>query len=35
VVGVDHGTLAVRSAVVNGKKSAPNAVIAEGKELAL
>jgi uncharacterized protein (DUF608 family) len=34
-LGVDHGTLAVRSAQVNGKKSAPNAIIAEGKELAL
>jgi hypothetical protein len=35
VLGVDHGTLAVRSAVVNGKKSTPNATISEGKELAL
>lgn len=32
---VDHGTLAVRTATVNGKKSTPNATIAEGKELAL
>jgi non-lysosomal glucosylceramidase len=35
ILGVDHGTLAVRTAVVNGKKSTPNATIAEGKELAL
>jgi len=32
---VDHGTLAVRTATVNGKKSTPNATIAEGRELAL
>jgi hypothetical protein len=32
---VDHGTLAVRAATVNGKKSTPNATIAEGQELAL
>lgn len=32
---VDHGTLAVRTATVNGKKSMPNATIAEGQELAL
>ena len=32
---VDHGTLAVHTATVNGKKSTPNATIAEGKELAL
>ena len=32
---VDHGTLAVRTAIVNGKKSAPNSTIAEGEELAL
>jgi len=35
VLGVDHGTLAIRSAVVNGRKSTPNATISEGKELAL
>jgi uncharacterized protein (DUF608 family) len=35
VLGVDHGTLAVRSATVNGRKSTPNATIAEGHELAL
>ena len=35
ILGVDHGTLAVRSAEVNGKKSTPNATIAEGKDLAL
>jgi uncharacterized protein (DUF608 family) len=32
---VDHGTLAVRTAIVNGKKSTPGTTIAEGKELAL
>jgi non-lysosomal glucosylceramidase len=32
---VDHGTLAVRSATVNGKKSTPNTTVGEGKELAL
>ena len=32
---VDHGTLAVRTATVNGKKSSPNTTIAEGKELSL
>ena len=32
---VDHGTLAVRAASVNGKGSTPNATIAEGNELAL
>jgi uncharacterized protein (DUF608 family) len=32
---VDHGTLAVRTATVNGKKTAPNSTIAEGRELAL
>jgi len=35
VLSVDHGTVAVRTATVNGKKSSPNATIAEGKELAL
>ena len=35
VLHVDHGTLAVRTATVNGRKSAPNATIAEGKELAV
>jgi uncharacterized protein (DUF608 family) len=35
IVKVDHGRLAVRSATVNGKQSAPNATIEEGKELAL
>ena len=35
ILRVDHGTLAVRTAMVNGKKSTPNATIAEGKELAL
>ena len=34
-IAVDHGTLAVRTATVNGIRSAPNATIAEGKELAL
>jgi len=32
---VDHGTLAVRTATVNGKKSSPNSTVAEGAELAL
>jgi hypothetical protein len=32
---VDHGTLAVRTAIFNGKQSTPNATIAEGQELAL
>jgi len=32
---VDHGTLRVRTATVNGKRSAPDATIQEGKELAL
>jgi hypothetical protein len=35
ILRVDHGTLAVRSATVNGKKSTPNATIAEGREQAL
>ena len=35
VLAVDHGTLAVRTATVNGKQSTPNATVAEGKELAL
>jgi uncharacterized protein (DUF608 family) len=35
VLSVDHGTLAVRSATVNGRKSTPNATIREGKELAI
>ncbi len=35
ILRVDHGTLAVRTATVNGKKSTPNAAIAEGKEQAL
>jgi len=35
VLAVDHGRLAVRTATVNGKTSMPNAVIEEGKELAL
>ncbi len=30
---VDHGVLAVRTATVNGKTSAPNTTIAEGREL--
>ncbi|MGA3242853.1 MAG: GH116 family glycosyl-hydrolase, partial [Bryobacteraceae bacterium] len=32
---VDHGSIVVRTANVNGKKSAPNASVGEGKELAL
>ena len=32
---VDHGKLAVRTAIVNGKKSGRNATVAEGQELAL
>jgi uncharacterized protein (DUF608 family) len=32
---VDHGTLPVRTATVNGKKSTPNTTLAEGEELAL
>jgi non-lysosomal glucosylceramidase len=32
---VDHGTLAVRTATVNGKKSSPNSTVAEGAELSL
>ena len=32
---VDHGTLAVLTATVNGKNSAPHATIVEGQELAL
>ena len=35
ILRVDHGTLAVRTANVNGKKSTPNTAIAEGKELTL
>jgi hypothetical protein len=35
VLHVDHGTLAVRTATVNGRKSTPNATIEEGKELAV
>jgi uncharacterized protein (DUF608 family) len=35
VLHVDHGTLAVRTATVNGRKSSPNATAAEGKELAV
>jgi uncharacterized protein (DUF608 family) len=35
VLRVDHGSLAVRTARVNGKTSTPNATIAEGKDLAL
>jgi hypothetical protein len=35
ILSVDHGTLAVRAATVNGKKSTPNTTIAEGKELVL
>jgi hypothetical protein len=35
VLRVDHGTLAVRTANVNGKKSTPNATVGEGRELAL
>jgi uncharacterized protein (DUF608 family) len=34
-VRVDHGTLPVATASVNGRKSAPNATIGEGRELAL
>ena len=34
-IAVDHGTLAVRTATVNGIRSEPNATIVEGKELAL
>jgi hypothetical protein len=32
---VEHGELSVKTAVVNGKKSAPGGTIAEGKELSL
>jgi hypothetical protein len=32
---VEHGSLAVKTAVVNGKRSAPGTTIAEGKELAV
>ena len=35
ILRVDHGTLAVRTATVNGKMSTPNATIAEGQEQAL
>ncbi|MGA3099901.1 MAG: GH116 family glycosyl hydrolase, partial [Bryobacteraceae bacterium] len=35
ILRVDHGSLAVRTATVNGKKSKPNATVAEGKDLAL
>jgi non-lysosomal glucosylceramidase len=35
VLRVEHGTLPVRTASVNGKRSRPNAIVAEGKELAL
>jgi len=35
VLRVDHGSLAVRAARVNGKTSTPNATVIEGKELAL
>jgi non-lysosomal glucosylceramidase len=35
ILRVDHGSLAVRTASVNGKKSSPNKTIAEGTELAL
>jgi uncharacterized protein (DUF608 family) len=34
-IRVDHGTLTVRSANVNGRKSTPDTTIAEGKEAAL
>ncbi len=32
---VDHGTLALRGASVNGKKSTPNTTVSEGQELRL
>ncbi len=32
---VDHGTLVVRTANVNGRKSTPNATVSEGNDLAL
>jgi hypothetical protein len=32
---VDHGELAVRTAQVNGKKSAPSTTVAEGQEKVL
>jgi uncharacterized protein (DUF608 family) len=35
VLHVDHGTLAVRTATVNGKKSTPNTTVTEGNELAV
>jgi uncharacterized protein (DUF608 family) len=35
VLRVDHGTLAIRTATVNGRKSTPNATVTEGKELAV
>jgi non-lysosomal glucosylceramidase len=35
VLSVDHGVLAVRSATVNGRRSRPNTIIAEGQEFAL
>jgi non-lysosomal glucosylceramidase len=35
VLRVDHGELKVKFAVVNGKRTTPNATIGEGKELAL
>jgi non-lysosomal glucosylceramidase len=35
VLGVDHGSIAVRSATVNGKTTTPNVTIAEGTKVAL
>jgi hypothetical protein len=35
VLAVDHGSLGVRTAIVNGRKSTPNTTVAEGKEVAL
>jgi len=35
VLRVDHGTLTVRTATVNGRKSSPNTTVMEGKELAV
>jgi uncharacterized protein (DUF608 family) len=35
ILSVDHGSLAVESAVVNGRRSSPNTVVAGGKDLAL
>jgi len=35
ILAVDHGRLAVRTAIINGKRSAPGATIEEGNELTL